>query len=65
MSILHNGTCIQCGEIFDRENDRYITYGGGVWCSENCLAEWCAEHKRIQHDIVVEKIEESIEVKNG
>lgn len=39
-----HGRCIQCREEFDMDVD-HVTYGGGLWCTEYCLAKWVVEQQ--------------------
>ena len=59
------GTCIECRESWDLKTHRYIKYGGGLWCSEECLAEWAVrtqDRNTLPTDI--DKVEEEYEVVN-
>jgi len=59
------GTCIECRESWDLMTHRYVKYGGGLWCSEECLAEWAVrtqDRNTLPTDI--DKVEEEYEVVN-
>lgn len=57
-----SGTCIECRESFNIQTDIYVAYGGGIWCSESCFAEWAVDAKGVESDF--EKIEDEMEVRN-
>lgn len=38
------GKCLECRETFPL-SDSHLAYGGGVFCSMDCLSEWTVEHK--------------------
>ena len=39
-----NAKCLNCREGFWK-SETYVAYGGGVFCSMDCLREWTAENK--------------------
>ena len=53
-------TCVYCREKVE-SGEKYITYGGLVWHSEECLAEYVMENDhRIDVERKIEEVEEGV-----
>ena len=51
-----HGACANCRERFDLR-ERHIAFGGLLWCTDECLAEFVAASDGIDVDRVVVEME--------